>query len=152
IGLHRDLHRWPTAPPATHQAVLPPGYPMPPASVQIPLEFIHHGEMLVDLSRARRPAVTVQEAIGDLPALTDHLLDDRSRPRADFRRDLAYPRSPTSEFGRLMRGWPGLPEQTCIVDHAIRRTPRDYATFARMEPGDRYPDALVIAEKRLAEE
>src|SRR5262249_49169376 len=46
---------------------------------------------------------------------------------------------------------PGLPESTVVVDHAIRRTPRDYETFARMRPGDRYPEAIAIAETRLRE-
>jgi DNA (cytosine-5)-methyltransferase 1 len=150
IGLHRDLRQWPSAPPATHHAVLPPGYPTPPASAQIPLEFIHHGELLVDLSRARRSAVTVREAIGDLPKLKDHL-DGELRPRADFRRQLTYLRTAGSDYyAQLMRTWPGLPEPTSIVDHAIRRTPRDYETFAKMKPGDRYPEAIEIARARLA--
>jgi DNA (cytosine-5)-methyltransferase 1 len=148
IGVHQDLHRWPAAPPTTHRALLPHGYPSPPASVQLPLGFTHHGELLVDLTQARRPAVAVREAIGDLPELTDHLDGDR-RPRADFRRDLSYPGPPESDYARLMRSWPGLPEPKFVLDHAIRRTPRDYGTFARMRPGDRYPEALPIAEARL---
>jgi DNA (cytosine-5)-methyltransferase 1 len=150
IGVHRDVGARPAAPPATHRAVLPSGYPSPPVSVQRPLGFIHHEELLVDLSRAGWRAVTVKEAIGDLPALTDHLDGDR-RPRADFRRELPYPGPPDSAYAQLMRTWPGLPESTFVVDHAIRRTPRDYETFARMKPGDRYPEALAIAETRLAE-
>src|SRR5262249_49902144 len=43
-----------------------------------------------------------------------------------------------------------LPEPNYVVDHAIRRTPRDYDTFARMKPGDRYPEAIEIAKARLA--
>jgi DNA (cytosine-5)-methyltransferase 1 len=150
IGLRRDVGAGPAAPPATHRAVLPSGYASPPVSVQLPLGFIHHGELLVDLSRAGWRAVTVKEAIGDLPELTDHL-DGGRRPRADFRRELPYAASPESDYARLMRTWPGLPEAAFLVDHAIRRTPRDYETFARMRPGDRYPEALTIAEARLAE-
>jgi DNA (cytosine-5)-methyltransferase 1 len=51
-----------------------------------------------------------------------------------------------------MRAWPGLPIPEDIDDHAIRRTPRDYDTFERMRPGDRYPEALAIAWNRLREE
>ena len=149
IGVHQDVGARPAAPPATHRAVLPSGYPSPPASVQLPLGFIHHGELLVNLSGARWSAVTVREAMGDLPELTDHLRGDR-HPRADFRRELPYSGPPGSAYARLMRTWPGLPESTVVVDHAIRRTPRDYETFARMRPGDRYPEALAIAEARLA--
>ena len=36
--------------------------------------------------------------------------------------------------------------------HAIRWTPRDYGTFARMRSGDRYPEALQIARQRVEEE
>lgn len=150
MGVRRDLRALLTAPPATHRAVLPPGYPSPPVSVQLPLGFIHHRELLVDLSRPVWPAVSVREAISDLPELVDHLDGDRG-PRTDFRRELPYPGPPASDYARLMRAWPGLPEPTCVVDHAIRRTPRDYETFARMRPGDRYPEALAIAEARLGE-
>jgi DNA (cytosine-5)-methyltransferase 1 len=150
IGVHRDVGARPAAPPATHRAVLPTGYPSPSASVQLPMGFIHHRELLVDLSGAKRHAVTVREAISDLPELTEHLDGDR-RPRDNFSRELPYPGPAAAAYARLMRMWPGLPESTCVVDHTIRRTPRDYETFARMRPGDRYPHALAIAEARLAE-
>src|SRR5262249_22630133 len=35
--------------------------------------------------------------------------------------------------------------------HVIRRTKRDYETFGRMEPGDRYPQAIAIATARVHE-
>jgi DNA (cytosine-5)-methyltransferase 1 len=149
IGIRRELGVRPIAPPGTHYAELPPGYPVPARSVQLPLGFVHHSELLVDLSRAAEPAVTVVEALGDLPVLRDHL-ESGHRPRSDFRRELPYPDRPPSNYARLMRSWPGLPEPVCVIDHAIRRTPRDYETFARMKPGDRYPEALAIANTRLA--
>lgn len=41
------------------------------------------------------------------------------------------------------------------MDHVIRYLPRDYKIFARMEPGDQYPQAHALAqrmfEERLAE-
>jgi DNA (cytosine-5)-methyltransferase 1 len=46
-----------------------------------------------------------------------------------------------------MRSWPGF-ESTAVTDHVCKATPRDYATFAAMAPGDRYPQAVVIAERR----
>lgn len=149
IGIRKDLGAGPVAPPATHRAELPPGYPVPARSVQLPLGFVHHSEILVDLSKAQDPAVTVLEALDDLPALRDHL-DGDHRPRSDLRRELPYPGPARFGYARLMRAWPGLPQPACVVDHAIRRTPRDYETFARMKPGDRYPQALAIAEARLA--
>jgi DNA (cytosine-5)-methyltransferase 1 len=45
-----------------------------------------------------------------------------------------------------MRNWPGFPPATGITDHAVRRTPRDYETYRRMNPGDRFPEAVAIAK------
>ena len=50
-----------------------------------------------------------------------------------------------------MRAWPGLPEPTGVRDHVIRRTPRDFETFRRMRPDDRYPEAMDLALARLDE-
>jgi DNA (cytosine-5)-methyltransferase 1 len=50
-----------------------------------------------------------------------------------------------------MREWPGLGSADAIEDHAIRYTPRDYETFRRMRPGDRYPQAYAIMLDRLRE-
>ncbi len=50
-----------------------------------------------------------------------------------------------------MRHWPGFGEQDGVIDHVIRRTSRDYETFGRMEPGDRYPQAIAIATARVFE-
>jgi DNA (cytosine-5)-methyltransferase 1 len=51
-----------------------------------------------------------------------------------------------------MRAWPGFPPPSGVEDHAIRRTPRDYEIFRRMEPGDRFPEALAIARAIRDEE
>jgi hypothetical protein len=66
-------------------------------------------------------AVTVSEAIDDLPVLTDHL-DGSSVPRGHFQRPLAYRSAPHSPFGRLTRDWPELPAAEAVDDHATRRT------------------------------
>ena len=84
------------------------------------------------------------DALGDLPALTEHLTEKR-RPRGDFRRAVAYRAGPPPAFARLMRDWPGLPSPGGVNDHAVRRTPRDYETFRHMAPGDRYPEAIAVA-------
>jgi DNA (cytosine-5)-methyltransferase 1 len=47
-----------------------------------------------------------------------------------------------------MRCWPGFVADDLVTDHVCKATPRDYTTFALMQPGDRYPEALVIAERR----
>jgi DNA (cytosine-5)-methyltransferase 1 len=94
--------------------------------------------------------VTVLDALGDLPPLTEHLRRE-SRRRGDFRNARKYESPPHSPFSAMMRSWPGLPEPHQIDDHEIRRTPRDYETFRRMRPGDRYPAALRIARERFEE-
>ncbi len=151
IGIRRDLGVRPAVPVATHRAVLPPGYMIPSRALQLSLPLVHHGELYAELDRASHQAVTTREALDDLPLLVDHLGGDPP-PRPDFRRPLPYRRDPHSPYAEVMRGWPGLSGPDGIDDHAIRRTPRDYETFARMRPGDRYPEAIAIARQRLAEE
>ena len=49
-----------------------------------------------------------------------------------------------------MRSWPGLEKAQPPADHVIRYTPRDYTIFRNMKPGDQYPEAHRIAERRFA--
>ena len=53
-----------------------------------------------------------------------------------------------------MRTWPGFEAPRKLLDHVIRYLPRDYELFARMNPGDQYPQAWRHArdmfEERLA--
>ena len=51
-----------------------------------------------------------------------------------------------------MRSWPGYAVSDVIVDHVVRRTPRDHETFRLMKHGDRYPQAVNIATERFGEE
>jgi DNA (cytosine-5)-methyltransferase 1 len=150
IGLRDDLGANPEMPSATHSAVLPAGYLRPLIEWTTPLPFIQHCELPVEIGRARRSATTVSEALDDLPELSDHLVD-APRQTALGQGTALYARGPHSEFARIMRSWPGLPVPRTVEDHMIRRTPRDYETFKRMNPGDRYPAALAIARTRLQE-
>jgi DNA (cytosine-5)-methyltransferase 1 len=51
-----------------------------------------------------------------------------------------------------MKSWPGFeaPEEG-LRDHVIRYLPRDYELFARLNPGDQYPEAYQHALKMLSE-
>jgi DNA (cytosine-5)-methyltransferase 1 len=40
-----------------------------------------------------------------------------------------------------MREWLGFEAQEGVKDHVIRYLPRDYDLFARLNPGDQYPEA-----------
>ena len=151
IGIRTDLERSASMPAATHFAALPSGYSRPLEEWNAPLPFIQHCELPVDMSAAALAATTSWEALDDLPALTDHLSEHVNRANGTPAA-IEYARGPHSPFARLMRAWPGLPVPAAVRDHVIRRTPRDYETFRRMMPGDRYPAALAIARARLREE
>lgn len=151
IGIREDLNLLPSMPAATHHVDLPSGYLRPTQAITLSLAFVPHFELEVRTAGARIPATSVSEALDDLPRLTDHLLVTDER-RSTQRPQLPYRAPATHAFAKLMRGWPGLPETGGVHDHVIRRTPRDFETFQRMGPDDRYPDAMRIAQQRLDEE
>ncbi len=104
------------------------------------------------------PAVTAFEAIGDLPEIrARELLKSGVLKRGARRLDqlVGYDQDrPVSAYAREMKGWPGFEAGAGISDHVIRYLPRDYGIFARMSPGDQYPQAynhaLALFEERLA--
>jgi DNA (cytosine-5)-methyltransferase 1 len=98
-------------------------------------------------------AVTVREAIGDLPRLRSHLTAPLAGGRRRFGQPLPYDGHPSSSFALEMRGgWSGLKGGETIRDHVTRQLPRDYPIFGRMEPGDDYPKAHAIALNIFKEE
>jgi DNA (cytosine-5)-methyltransferase 1 len=50
-----------------------------------------------------------------------------------------------------MRNWFSYSASDVISDHVIRYLPRDYDLFARMNPGDQYPEACLHAEEMFQE-
>ena len=50
-----------------------------------------------------------------------------------------------------MRAWPGFEAGEYLMDHVIRYLPRDYDLFARLNPGDQYPEAWRHANEMFAE-
>lgn len=150
VGLRKDLGIQPSLPPATHHAELPSGYQRASPELFLPFPDVHH-ELSVDTAGALLPATTVREALDDLASITEHL-KGRKPKRVDLRKPRAYRARPRSAYASLMRTWPELPRLRAVDDHVIRRTPRDYETFRRMKPGDRYSEARRIAQELLAEE
>lgn len=148
VGVRSDQAVHPSLPPVTHRAELPSGYRQAEAELFLPFPDVHH-ELAVDTGTASTPATTVAEAIGDLPRVTEHLAGSTAT-RNQFRIPRRYPRAKLSTYARLMRQWPGLPQPKTIDDHAVRRTPRDYEIFRRMNPGDRYLQARNIARSLFA--
>ncbi len=153
VGIREDLQLEPSLPPTTHYVDLPVGYLRAVQAVTLSFDFIPHLELAVRTAGAKLPATSVGEALDDLPRIMDHLSVDAAGLRRGTPRPLLpYRAAPGHAFGRLMRGWPGLPEPAGVTDHVIRRTPRDFETFRRMRPDDRYPEAMRFAEARLEEE
>ena len=95
------------------------------------------------------------QAIGDLPPI-----DARAQLRAGelrrgarrFDKPLAWDRRrKVSGYARTMRTWSGFEATDELLDHVIRYLPRDYELFARMDPGDQYPQAWRHAHNMLEE-
>ncbi len=95
-------------------------------------------------------AVTAEEAIGDLPPMDARALvrsGELSRGARRFDVRIQYDRRrKVSPFASEMQAWPGhgAPADG-IADHVIRYLPRDYPLFARLNPGDQYPEAYERA-------
>lgn len=96
------------------------------------------------------PAVTAEEAIGDLPPIDARKLlasgDLRRGARRFDKPILCEVPEKLTDFATRMRTWPGFESSGQLLDHVIRYLPRDYPLFARLEPGDQYPEAVTCAE------
>jgi len=148
VGIRADRGLTPALPSATHRADTPSGYQRSHEE-NLSFDFVKRYESAVVKVRARVSATTTHEALADLPRVPEP-----QRIRGDFRKEIAYGGAPANAYAELMRAWPGFPESLTVDYHvqAVRRTPRDYETFRRMRPGDRYPEAHAIAHARLTEE
>jgi len=98
------------------------------------------------------PAVTAEQALSDLPVIpsdSEQKLSKGPRRFDTLQRYSAIKR--INEYQRLMRTWPGFEAGAGVYDHVIRYLPRDYKIFARMQPGDQYPEAYALAERMFEE-
>jgi DNA (cytosine-5)-methyltransferase 1 len=103
-------------------------------------------------------AITVKEALSDLPPIVRHLEGNPPKGRRSFDELQRYPDSGAlNNYGYIMRNWPGFESPNGIYDHksGVRHTPRDYRIFERMEPGDQYPEAhqksLDLLDEKIEE-
>ncbi len=98
------------------------------------------------------PAVTVEDALHDLPVITKHLSGGLPRGVRRLRDFTPYRHVEPSEYAFLMRNWPGFESNGGVYDHTIRSlSDRDFEIFRRMRPGDQYPEAHSIAKQIFAE-
>lgn len=143
VGLRSDLghNAIPTPPVRTHRFGL--GLP---EGIKIPDDrWALWGEQIPEAAEIR-PAVTVREAIDDLPRLVEHL--EGTKPNA---RPLPLRREP-SNWVKELRSWPRRPAPLEVSGNWYRSTPRDYFIFREMAQGDHYPEALLIAHRQFREE
>lgn len=148
-------------PEPTHWIDLPQGYH---GSRQVALQTIRKDlfeedcyfvEPPVPHPDRTQPAITAKQALSDLPKIDDKSMLKQSKGPRRFSELARYPGPPGNDYQRLMRTWPGFESREGIYDHVIRYLPRDYKIFARMRPGDQYPEAHQLAlrmfEERLQE-
>ncbi|MCC7017547.1 MAG: DNA cytosine methyltransferase [Rhodospirillales bacterium] len=148
-------------PEPTHWIELPLGYE---GSRAVALKLLSPKGLLADTDRyiappeshpELPPAVTAEEAIGDLPPIDARRLlatGELKRGARRFDEPLPYAgQTNTGFFPQLMREWPGFEGGDTISDHVIRYLPRDYALFARLKAGDQYPEAVKRAEAMFEE-
>lgn len=153
VALADVLNQVPEFPAPTHFLNLPRGYE---GSRRVALKHVS------DSSRYFHPipvpdpalplAVGTQEAIGDLPIITEHFRDPAIIRRRKLSADLPYQAiGALSDYAHLMRSWSGFATSSSSDGHLVRLTPRDFPIFSRMAVGDDYPLARRIAEKLLLE-
>ncbi len=161
IAYRKELNVEVSFPKPSHWLVLPPGYE---GSRAVALKALRnlvddaHSYIAPPISSPSLPnAVTVEEAIGDLPSIDARkLIADGSLTRGARRFDtpIKYGRKKPSTYATLMRNWENhAAPSNGLSDHVIRFLPRDYPLFARMNPGDQYPQAyehaVMMFEERL---
>lgn len=161
IAYHREIAETVTFPEATHWIDLPPGYE---GSRRVALKLLSNTNMFAEAhnyvdppaaSSSLPPAITAEDAIGDLPKIDARELVKTGalkRGARKFDRLVRYDgRRTVSAYAQAMKGWPGFPSGEGVCDHVIRYLPRDYPLFARMREGDQYPEAHALALKMLDE-
>ncbi|TIP24265.1 MAG: DNA cytosine methyltransferase [Mesorhizobium sp.] len=144
----------PVFPEATHHLALPRGYE---SSRSVALK--HVSDESPYFRPVHRPppeltaAITVEEALGDLPAINEHLKTPAEIRRRRLTDSLPYRKGAApSTYGKAMRAWNGFATDGSCDAHLVRLTPRDFPIFRNMNHGADYPQARALAEKMLAEE
>lgn len=146
IGVHRSVGAAPAFPAPTHYIDLPSGYrgtrskaarwTKNPAPHSVPLQFA---------SDELPYAVSCEQALSDLPVITEEEKLGLKRGARDMIAVRPYRTGRPTEYQRLMRTWERSKLQSEVTAHVIRALPRDYEIFRKMKEGDDYPAAHAIA-------
>lgn len=104
---------------------------------------------VVDPTEDLVPAVTVEDALSDLPAIDEHLGNKTLRKgrRPIEARVLCNSDERPTEYALRMREWPSRETDGTTDAHVTRILPRDYRIFQVMREGDEYPAAYRYAER-----
>lgn len=156
IAYRRELGVNIAFPTPTHFAQLPPGYA---GSRQVALKLLQNNLLGAAPGyipapaphEGLTPAVTAEQAIGDLPSITSHLRGELRRGARRFDQLVGYPADADEGYARIMRHWPNFENEVGVRDHVIRYLPRDWKLFARLKPGDQYPEAHAVAVRMFEE-
>ncbi len=159
LAYHKSIADRVSFPEPSHWIDLPPGYD---GSRAVALKLLAnldddrtHYCVPPVTARPLPPAVTAEDAIGDLPNIDARKLLASGDLKRGARRFDAPIRSDApsqlTDFISRMRNWPGFESANEVLDHVIRYLPRDYRLFARLKAGDQYPEAVACAEKMFEE-
>ncbi|MBO9706702.1 MAG: DNA cytosine methyltransferase [Caulobacter sp.] len=158
VAYRKELGAQISFPQPTHYMQLPPGYA---GSRQVALKLLARRSVSgapvsymdpPEASTELPPAVTAKAALEDLPPITLHLEGKLTKGARRFDTLISYEtEAPPGSYGELMRGWPGRENSQGISDHVIRYLPRDWKLFARLNPGDQYPQAHAHAVRMFEE-
>ena len=158
VAYRREITDAVDFPAPSHWLELPAGYS---SSRQVALRGMNRGLLdndchYVDPPVAHKklsPVVTAEQALADLPRITEHLEGKLRRGARRFDQQIAYGSKRPSKYAQLMREWPLHEGTGQLSDHVIRYLPRDWKLFARMDAGDQYPEAhahaIQMFEERL---
>lgn len=158
VAYRKELGALVSFPEPTHFMELPPGYA---GSRQVALKLLNRRSVsgapvsYIDPAEADPSlpaAVTVKDALADLPPITLHLEGRLPKGPRRFDSLIRYGQDAGEKsYGQLMRGWKGRENQEGISDHVIRYLPRDWKLFARLDAGDQYPQAHAHAVRMFEE-
>lgn len=148
IAVHESVGVEIRFPNPTHYIDLPRGYlgSRNVAIKHIDLEHPGHYSPIV-LNPALPMALSAQDALSDLPVITEHLSHVVKKGVKRLNIPMAYSSEPINSFQRQMREWPSHDHSDQLTAQVTRILPRDYQIFRAMSPGDQYPQALAIAER-----
>lgn len=158
VAYHRELAAEKWFPEPTHRIDLPKGYngSRQVAMKTIKLDMFKENNWFIE---PKPPsfnnsilAVTAEEALSDLPRIEHDSIQKKKKGPRHFDKVESYPEIINlTEYQKIMRTWPGFSAKDGLTDHVIRYLPRDYKLFARLKPGDQYPEAYAVAVQMFEE-